>query len=469
MQKTLFLFRDDLRLEDNPGYFAACEKGKVLPVYILDDLAPKVYAKGAASMLWLHHSLLDLKKSLENHLHIDKGDPEEILISLIEKEKIDAVYMSASFAPWYRSFDGKIEKILKKKGTEFSLFNSSYLRHPEEVVKDCGKPFSVFSPFKRKSYKFSVRKPFPKPKEPHWIKSKGSLQVDDLALLPTRPWGKTVASHWEFGEKAAHKKLNVFLKRGLHGYKKGRDFPALEHTSRLSPHLAFGEISPFQIWHAVEKADAPEKDVEHFLSEITWREFSYYLLYHYPPLPEKNFQKKFDRFPWQTHTKLLSAWEKGETGYPIIDAGMRQLWQTGYLHNRLRMTVGSFLVKNLLIHWHKGRDWFWDTLVDADIANNSAGWQWIAGSGADAAPYFRIFSPKSQVERFDPEGEYIRHFLPELKDLPQKYLAEPWQAPEDVLRKAGVCLGKNYPEPIIDIQESRKKALAAFQSIGKTT
>lgn len=468
MSKTLFLFRKDLRIEDNPGYFEACNQGDVLALYILDDLAPNPYKIGSASKLWLHHSLRSLKESLDGHLHVAKGDPKKILLDRIDQYEIDQVFCNQSYEPWYRKFDRDLKDTLEKKNIGFCLFQGCYLRNAEEVVKDDGKPFSVFSPFKRKSYQLPVRKPLGKPKKAALFKrGKGDIDISDLDLLPKESWGKRLEKVWKFGEKAAQDQLRHFIKNGLDNYKKGRDFPSKPHTSQLSPHLAFGEISPFTVWHEIEKAKAPEKDVEHFLSEITWREFSYYLLYHFPQLPQKNFQKKFDTFPWKSNSSWLKAWQKGLTGYPIIDAGMRQLWQTGYMHNRLRMTVGSFLVKNLLIHWHEGRDWFWDCLVDADIANNSAGWQWIAGSGADAAPYFRIFSPRSQVEKFDSEGEFIRHYVPELKDLPQKYLAEPWLAPEEELRKAGVILGDNYPKPIVDTKESRARALDAFQSISK--
>ncbi|MEL7431957.1 MAG: deoxyribodipyrimidine photo-lyase [Chlamydiota bacterium] len=466
MKQTLFLFRKDLRIQDNPAYFAACERGKVLPMYIFDDLAPKPYQMGQASKLFLHHTLLELEKAVDDHLLILKGSPKKILLQWVEQENIDSVFVNESFEPWYRAFDQEMEEVLRKKGVGFEKFSGCYLRSPEEVVKDDGKPFSVFTPFKKKSYQFPVRKPLGKPSKPQWIKVKRHAKaVESLSLLPKKPWGKRLEGLWEFGEKGAQKKLAYFLEHGLENYKKGRDFPAGPNTSLLSPYLAHGVISPHEVWHKTLTKKAPEKDLEHFLSELTWREFSYYLLYHFPQLPEKNFQKKFDNFPWKAHSKWLLAWQKGETGYPIVDAGMRQLWQTGYMHNRLRMVVGSFLVKNLLIHWHEGRDWFWDCLVDADIANNSAGWQWIAGSGADAAPYFRIFSPRSQVEKFDPEGEYVRHYVPELASLPQKYLAEPWLAPESALRAAGIVLGKDYPHPIVDVKESRQRALEAFQSL----
>jgi deoxyribodipyrimidine photo-lyase len=273
---------------------------------------------------------------------------------------------------------------------------------------------------------------------------------------------------WEIGEQAASKKLEFFLHEGLVDYKEERNFPGKQKNSRLSPHLHFGEISPHQVWYAAEKKGrltAPSKDVEHFLSEMVWREFSYYLLYHFPTLPRKNFQAKFDHFPWLNNLGLLKAWQTGQTGYPIVDAGMRQLWQTGYMHNRVRMIVASFLVKNLLLHWHHGEDWFWDCLVDADLANNSASWQWVAGSGVDAAPYFRIFNPVTQGEKFDETGEYTRKFVPELGKLPNKFLFKPWEASESILKMAEVNLGKTYPKPIIELKKSREIALVAYHSI----
>ena len=267
---------------------------------------------------------------------------------------------------------------------------------------------------------------------------------------------------WVVGEKAAHQHLARFLQEGLPYYKGGRDFPARPYVSRLSPYLHFGEISPHAVWHALQK-EKDEENVSHFQRELGWREFSYSLLYAFPELPSKNFQAKFDRFPWKKDPQKLKAWQKGQTGIPFVDAAMRELWQTGYMHNRARMVVASFLVKNLLIHWHEGEAWFWDCLVDADLANNSASWQWVAGCGADAAPYFRIFNPVTQGEKFDPDGAYICRYVPELKNLPPPYLFSPWTAPEQVLEKAGVELGKHYPHPIVDLKKSREEALKAFR------
>ena len=280
-------------------------------------------------------------------------------------------------------------------------------------------------------------------------------------------WYSKFENLWTPGEDSAYLKFNKFLENGLNGYRNGRNFPEKENVSQLSPHLHFGEISPNQIWYELDEKfnNYPEKDINHFKSELGWREFSYYLNFHFPDLNNKNLQTKFDAFPWENDSKLLNAWKKGVTGYPIVDAGMRELWQTGYMHNRVRMIVGSFLVKNLLIDWKKGERWFWDCLIDADLASNSASWQWVAGTGADAAPYFRIFNPILQGSKFDPNGNYTRKFIPELNKVPVKYLFNPWDAPKDLLLEAGVILGVNYPKPIVDIKDSRNKALESFSML----
>jgi deoxyribodipyrimidine photo-lyase len=287
--------------------------------------------------------------------------------------------------------------------------------------------------------------------------------------LPTHNWKNKIIKKWNVGEKAAEQRLEEFISFELNGYKEGRNFPNKKNVSRLSPHLHWGEISPNTIWHKISNLQHLEinnfEDTDTFLSEMGWREFSYYLLFYFPDLPRKNLQKKFDNFSWDNNSLFLKAWKSGLTGYPIIDAGMRELWSTGYMHNRLRMIVGSFLVKNLLLHWHEGEKWFWDCLVDADLASNSAGWQWIAGCGADAAPYFRIFNPITQGLRFDPNGDYTRRYIPEISMLPNKFLFNPWDAPNEVLKESNIKLGETYPKPIVDIKISRAKALSTFAKL----
>jgi deoxyribodipyrimidine photo-lyase len=296
----------------------------------------------------------------------------------------------------------------------------------------------------------------------------GENGIRALNLLPVIAWDTGLHERWHVGEKAAFRRLQHFLQHGIRGYKEGRNFPARDNVSALSPHLHFGEISPRQVWHealAAGLSGGHENDLDCFQSELGWREFSYGLLFHNTALPRRAIQTRFEHFPWEKNSQLLTAWKRGETGIPLVDAGMRELWQTGYMHNRVRMVTGSFLVKNLLTHWQDGEDWFWDCLVDADLASNSASWQWIAGCGADAAPYFRVFNAVTQSEKFDANGEYLRRYLPELAKLPDKYIHAPFMAPDLVLRAAGIKLDDNYPRPVVDLKHSREKALAAFKSL----
>ena len=460
-------FRQDLRISDNPALFAAANKGEVLPIYILDDDNAGKYKIGSASRIWLHHSLEKLNESLEYKLRIFTGDAKEVIAQLLQKHDISAVYWNRCYEPWRIKRDQAIKEMLKRLGVEAHSFNGSLLIEPWELLKEDNSFYKVFTPFYKKAYLkgFLTGNHISKP---HKLMISNQriecLDLDSLKLLPTSTWSEKVISHWQIGEEAAYKKLEYFLQNGINDYKEGRDFPDKQNVSYLSPHLHFGELSPGQIVYNMHNK-VSDRNLEHFLRKITWREFSYYLLYHFPELPDKNFQSKFDYFPWRENTTLLNAWQKGETGYPIVDAGMRELWQTGYMHNRVRMIVGSFLVKNLLLPWHHGRDWFWDCLLDADLANNSASWQWVAGSGADAAPYFRIFNPILQGKKFDPEGSYIFRFIPELNKLPKQFLFNIWEAPSSVLKKAGITLGQNYPNPIIDLKYSREKALQAYNSI----
>ena len=346
------------------------------------------------------------------------------------------------------------------------------------MLKKDGTPYKVFTPYYRRGClsSESPRKPLPEPPRLELLTTSESRGVDPLGLLPECGLVDQPAIRWDqrlhrhrrehglgIGEAAAAKRLQSFLHDGLSGYRDGRDFPARHHYSQLSAHLHFGEISPNQVWYApVTEVD---DDLDCFHSELGWREFSNYLLYHFPTLPEDNFQAKFDPFPWQDDPDLRKRWQQGMSGIPMVDAGMRELWQTGFMHNRVRMITGSFLVKNLRQHWRHGEQWFWDCLVDADLASNAASWQWVAGSGADAAPYFRIFNPVTQAKRFDPDGEYIRRYVPELARLPNRWLFAPWEASEQVLYEAGVTLGRDYPRPMIDLKESREQAMSAWRML----
>lgn len=471
-------FRQDLRLADNPALMAASQQGAVLPVYILDDINAGDWTLGAASRWWLHHSLSRLNQSLGGHLLVLRGDPCELLPALVQASGATGVHWNRCYEPWRIQRDARLKEQLRGAGVQVASHNASLLWEPWQTLKQDGKPYQVFTPFWRRGCLQGTlpRQVIPAPQALNfpvldmspYAERLGDSGIAALALLPRHPWDRGMHSTWKIGEDAARQRLREFLDAGLRDYKQGRNFPASPNVSRLSPHLHFGEISPHQIWTEAQRRgieqDAGE-NLDCFLSELGWREFSYSLLYHHPTLMRKNLQQKFDPFPWQNDEALLLAWQRGETGFPLIDAGMRELWQTGYMHNRVRMVAGSFLVKNLLSHWHRGEDWFWDCLVDADLAANSASWQWIAGCGADAAPYFRVFNPVSQSERFDPQGLYIRRYIPEIAALPDKYLHNPSAAPASTLKEAGIELGRDYPEAIVDLMISRERALEAFKSL----
>ena len=461
-------FRQDLRVRDNPALIAAHKtKRPIVPLYILDDHNSGSWKMGGASRWWLHQSLGALNNSLNKKMVFEAGDPLPVLENLMKETGATEVYWNRCYEPWRIQRDKQIKDTL----TGARSYNGSLLFEPHTVLKDDGTPYKVFTPFYKKGCLGRAPKP-PEPKNaPHnlnLLDYKAGLQLDDLKLMPDIKWYLQMEKLWQPGEAGAQERLKTFTEIGLTGYKEGRNFPSQEHVSRLSPHLHFGEISPNEAWYGAQAAmvaQGCEKDGEHFMSELGWREFSNSLLFHFPNLPIKNLQSKFDAFPWQNDDKALRAWQTGNTGYPIVDAGMRELWQTGYMHNRVRMIVGSFLVKNLLLHWHHGEEWFWDTLLDADLANNSASWQWIAGCGADAAPYFRIFNPITQGQKFDPDGAYTRKYVPELSALPDKFLYCPWEAPSEVLRQAKITLGETYPMPIVDLKKSRERALESFKQV----
>ena len=462
-------FRQDLRLSDNPALAKCAVNGDVLPIFILDDCNAGSQEPGAVSRVWLHHSLLALNKSLNGALRVFKGNPIEIIPKLISETGANGVYWNRCYEPWQIERDRIIKLTLRDKKVECESFNGSLLWEPWDILKKDGTPYKVFTPFYRRGC-LSAKEPRVPISPPADItlsnKKIGMNDINDLELLPNLRWDQEVFEGWDIGEKAANLKMIDFIENRLHDYKDGRNFPSKKNVSRLSPHLHFGEVSPNQVWHTASHPKYMNSTgLDHFLSELGWREFSHSLLYFFPNLPTESLQTRFETFPWIEDLDLLVRWKEGNTGFPIVDAGMRELWRTGYMHNRVRMIVGSFLVKNLRLHWNNGLDWFWDCLVDADLANNSAGWQWIAGCGADAAPYFRIFNPVLQGEKFDKDGIYTKQFVPELKDLPNKYLHCPWTAPESVLKAANVCLGKSYPHPIVDLKQSREAALKAFSDM----
>ncbi|WP_440959824.1 cryptochrome/photolyase family protein [Oceanicaulis sp. LC35] len=465
-------FRQDLRLADNPALQAAAATGSpVIPVYILDDEAPGAWKPGGASRWWLHHSLKSLADDISRlggRLVFLDGAAKPCLEALISETGAQAVFWNRLYEPWARKRDEAIKSALNDSAIKARSFNGSLIVEPWDIATKTGNPYKVFTPFwKSLKAEHSPAEPTGRPDHLRFHDVNAGVCLDDLALLPTKPdWAGGMRASWTPGEAAAHGRLGQFLKDAVTDYSDRRNFPGEHGTSRLSPHLHFGEISPRQVWHAVKTSDhAQTQGADTYLSEIAWREFSYNLLYHFPDLPEANFQPKFDGFEWDENPDALKAWQKGQTGYPIVDAGMRELWATGWMHNRVRMIVASFLIKDLFIHWRDGEDWFWDTLVDADLASNAASWQWTAGSGADAAPYFRVFNPVGQSEKFDPKGNYLRKWIPELAELPDKVIHAPWTADPSVLSRAGVTLGETYPKPIVDHGEARQRALAAFEKI----
>lgn len=461
----LYWFRQDLRLADNPALFYAAQHGDVLPLFIWDT-QNQDHPVGAASKVWLHHSLDKLNQQLEGKLNLYHGDPQEILQDLIDRYQITQIVWHRCYEPWQIKRDTQIRSALQAKGIEVKSFIGNLLWEPWTVTKQDGSPYKVFTPYYTKGCLGAAQPqlPLPKPSQLNCIIDAKRVSLDALHLLTGKPWEQRLCQHWQIGELGAQQRLIDFIERGLQGYQVGRDFPAQNKVSKLSPYLHFGEISVRQVWHAVSaQGDTP--DIACFLKELAWREFSYYLLYHFPQLPTHNWHQKFDAFPWVNNLDFLQVWQQGKTGIPMIDAGMRELWQTGHMHNRVRMIVASFLTKNGLVDWRVGAQWFWDCLVDADLASNSASWQWVAGCGADAAPYFRIFNPILQSQKFDPDGEYIRRFVPELKELPSKYIHDPASAPVHVLQQANITLGKEYPQPIIDLRASRAHALDLYKQL----
>jgi len=454
-------FRNDLRLADHPALAAA--DGPVVPLYVLEDEAAGPWAPGGAALWWLHHALAALDASLGGRLVLARGRAADVVPRLAARLGARAVHWNARIEPWGIAEDAAVAAALERDGRAARPFAHDLLFPPGRIATRGGGGFRVFTPFWRACLAAGApARPLAAPALRFADVQAGGPALADLALLPSRPdWAGGLRAAWQPGEPAARQALSAFLVGALAGYADGRDRPAEPGTSRLSPRLRWGELSPRQVWHAVAgRGDSP--GAEAFLRELGWREFSAHLLLQAPDLPLAPLQPAFARFPWAADAAALRAWQRGRTGYPLVDAGMRELWATGWMHNRVRMVVASFLVKHLLQPWQQGEAWFWDTLVDADLANNAASWQWVAGCGADAAPYFRIFNPVKQGQTFDPAGAYVRRWVPELARLSDRHLHAPWQAAPLELAEAGVVLGRTYPAPIVDHAAARARALAAY-------
>lgn len=473
MKYSIVWFRQDLRLTDNPALHHATRSADVvLPLYVHAPREAHPWSPGAASDWWRHHSLSQLQELIQkqgSRLLIRRGPSLEALLALIRESGAQAVYWNRLYEPQLARRDQHIAATLRSIGIEVHEYHGALLHAPDSVKTHQGTPFRVFTPFWRTCQQHSLGDtPLPAPQRltPHRL---GGEPLEALELLPRIPWDHGLADNWQPGEAAALQQLQAFGEGALNDYDEGRDFPGRNDTSRLSPHLAFGEISPRQIVTAVLNAfveDATRgNQIDTFLSELGWREFAYHCLHHFPEMTDRPLNPRFEHFSWQHDPGLLDAWQQGRTGIPMVDAGMRQLWHSGWMHNRVRMVVASFLTKNGLQPWQDGARWFWDTLVDADLASNSFNWQWVAGCGLDAAPYFRIFNPVRQSERFDPQGRYLLRWLPELTPLPLRWLHTPWLAPQGVQRDCGVHIGRDYPTPLLDLSRSRQRALSRFKQL----
>jgi deoxyribodipyrimidine photo-lyase len=469
-------FRRDLRLNDNPALGAACERAqRIVALYVHAPEEDGEWAPGGASRWWLHHSLERLDASLHargGRLTLRRGDSLATLLTVARESGANRVYWNRLHDPARVAHDTRIKAALREAGLECESFDAGLLHEPREVRTGQGEPYRVFTPFWRACSSRLATLPRPL-RAPESIAAPpvppASLALDELQLRPRIRWDAGLQDAWTPGEDGALAQLDAFVGRALAAYGEGRNRPDRADTSRLSPHLHFGEVGPRQCLvaarNAVAERPAAQASAESFVRELGWREFAHHLLHHFPHTPASPLDARFDAFPWEPNDAWVEAWQRGRTGYPIVDAGMRELWHTGWMHNRVRMIAASLLTKNLRQPWLRGAQWFWDTLVDADLANNTLGWQWTAGCGADAAPFFRIFNPMLQTERFDPERNYLRRWLPELTRLPDKWIHRPWEAPPAVLADAGVALGRDYPRPIVDFRDSRAAALAAYGSI----
>lgn len=475
---AIYWLRRDFRLADNPALTYVCETARrVVIAYLHAPHEESPWQPGAASRWWLHHSLASLSKSLQPlgqtivlHTLRDNDSSIATLRALIAETKATLIAWNRLYEPAFVARDQEIKSALRDDGLEVHSCNSALLFEPWQIQTQQAQPYKVFTPYWRTCASQLETLPPPRP-APSTMPEAVPLQscsLRDLQLLPTLDWDAGFKSRWQPGENGAHAALTNFIDERCIDYPTARDLPATTGTSLLSPHLHFGEIGPRQIVATLRAQPEESRFVQGrdaFVRELGWREFANHVLYHYPQTSTQPFDTRFNDYPWEKNVAQLRAWQRGRTGIPIVDAGMRELWHTGYMHNRVRMLVASLLTKNLRMHWLEGAHWFWDTLVDANLANNSLGWQWTAGCGTDAAPYFRVFNPVVQGERFDTQGKYVRRWLPELAALPDKWLHQPWNAPLAILEQAQVRIGSNYPEPIVDLKGSRDRALQGYQSL----
>jgi deoxyribodipyrimidine photo-lyase len=470
MSLAILWFRRDLRLHDNPALALALERHRyVLPVYIHapDEEAP--WSPGAASRWWLHHALTDLAEQLGGRLLIRSGDSLATLRRLVADSGAEAVYWNRLYEPATIARDTQVKQALRDDGVAVDSCNAALLFEPWTVANRQGRPFRVFTPYWKQLLAEGLPGQDADQPDLHGrligaerLAALGGEAADALGLLPRIRWDDRIAAAWTPSRQGAEARLEEFVATGLPAYEEGRDLPAEDQVSRLSPYLHFGQLGPREVVAAARPAGGI---AEAFLRELGWREFAAYQLYHFPHTTDQPLDSRFEAFPWREDDDQLAAWQRGRTGIPMVDAGMRQLWALGWMHNRVRMIVASFLTKNLLLPWQAGARWFWDTLLDADLASNSLGWQWTAGSGADAAPYFRVFNPVLQGGKFDSCGEYVRRWVPELGALPDKWLQRPWEAPGEALAEAGIRLGEDYPRPLVDLKASRARALDCWQRL----
>jgi deoxyribodipyrimidine photo-lyase len=466
---VILWFRRDLRLTDHAALGAAvARKAPVIPVFILDDGAAGAWKAGGASRWWLHHSLESLAADLRrlgSDVVLRRGDSAETILALAREVGAGAIHTGIMPEPWERAADAAVATALKGSGCGFHRHQTALMHDPDAITTQAGKPYGVFTPFSNAFGRaIHPAPPAPAPKRLPPATLPRSDALADWRLLPAIGWDAGISAHWSPGEAGAAHVLGRFVAEAAAHYDVGRNEVAKDGSSSLSPYLHWGEISPWQVWAAMEGAK-PGAGVTAFRRELIWREFASHVLWHQPTMPEQALRPEFRAFPWRGDKVGLQAWQRGQTGVPIVDAGMRQLWSIGWMHNRVRMIAASFLIKHLLVSWQEGEAWFWDTLVDADLPSNSLNWQWVAGCGADPSPFFRIFNPVLQGKKFDPDGAYVRRWVPELARLDTAFIHDPWAAPPLALRAAGITLGRSYPAPLIDLAEGRARALSILRDV----